>query len=110
MIGPTRRIVMSKKVRYFYAAACVLAAALTIATTAAAQNGLTPLIDREIFFGNPEITGATISPDGKYIAFRKPYKDTMNIWVKKADEPFDKAKMITAETKRPIRNYFWSRD
>ena len=101
---------MSKKVRYFYAAACVLAAALTIATTAVAQNGLPPLIDREIFFGNPEITGATISPYGKYIAFRKPYKDTMNIWVKRTDEPFEKARLITSETKRPIRSNLWSRD
>src|SRR6266540_3412160 len=107
---PTRRIVMSKKVRYFYAAACVLSAALTIATTAAAQNGLPPLIDREIFFGNPEIASAQISPDGKYIAFRKPYKDTMNLWVKRTDEPFERARLITSETKRPIRSYFWSRD
>jgi dipeptidyl aminopeptidase/acylaminoacyl peptidase len=99
-----------KKVRYFYAAACVLAAVLAIATTATAQNGLPPLIDREIFFGNPEIAGAQISPNGKFIAFRKPYKDTMNIWVKRADEPFDRAKLLTAETKRPIRNLFWSRD
>jgi dipeptidyl aminopeptidase/acylaminoacyl peptidase len=100
---------MNRKVRYFYAVA-LLSVALTIASTAAAQNGLPPLIDREIFFGNPEIASAQISPDGKFIAFRKPYKDTMNLWVKKADEPFDKAKLITAETKRPIRNYFWSRD
>src|SRR5687767_15910954 len=106
MTYTTRRIVM-KKVRYFYAAVCVLAAPLTIATTAVAQNGLPPLIDREIFFGNPEITGATISPDGKYIAFRKPYKDTMNIWVKRTDEPFEKARLITSETKRPIRSNFW---
>lgn len=35
--------------------------------TANAQ--MPPLIDREIFFGNPEIAGAQISPDGKYIAF-----------------------------------------
>ena len=52
----------------------------------------------------------TLRPDGKFIAFRKPYKDTMNLWVKKAEEPFDKARLITAETKRPIRSYFWSRD
>ena len=101
---------MNRKVRYFYAVALLLTAALAIASPASAQNGLPPLIDREIFFGNPEIASAQISPDGKFIAFRKPYKDTMNLWVKKADEPFDKAKMITAETKRPIRNYFWSRD
>jgi dipeptidyl aminopeptidase/acylaminoacyl peptidase len=101
---------MFRKVRYLYAAACLLSAALAIATSAAAQNGLPPLIDREIFFGNPEIAGAQISPDGKYIAFRKPYKDTMNLWVKQADEPFERARLVTSETKRPIRNFFWSRD
>ena len=101
---------MNRKVRYLYAAALLLSAALAFASSAAAQNGLPPLIDREIFFGNPEIASAQISPDGKFIAFRKPYKDTMNLWVKKADEPFDKARLITAETKRPIRSYFWSRD
>jgi dipeptidyl aminopeptidase/acylaminoacyl peptidase len=101
---------MNRNVRYFYVGALLLSAALAFASSAAAQNGLPPLIDREIFFGNPEIANATISPDGKFIAFRKPYKDTMNLWVKKADEPFDKARLITAETKRPIRGYFWSRD
>jgi dipeptidyl aminopeptidase/acylaminoacyl peptidase len=101
---------MNWKVRHFYAATLMLAVALAIASSAAAQNGLPPLIDREIFFGNPEIASAQISPDGKFISFRKPYKDTMNLWVKRADEPFDKARLITAETRRPIRNYFWSRD
>ena len=101
---------MNRKVRYLYTAAFLLSLALAIFTTAAAQNGLPPLIDREIFFGNPEIAGAQISPDGKFISFRKPHKDTMNLWVKRADEPFEKARLITAETKRPIRGYFWSRD
>ena len=27
------------------------------------------LIDREVFFGNPEYAGAQISPDGKYISY-----------------------------------------
>lgn len=71
---------------------------------------LPPLIDREIFFGNPEIVGAQISPDGKYISFIKPYNDVRNIWVKTKDEPFDRAKVVTAETKRPITSYFWSLD
>jgi len=69
-----------------------------------------PVLDRELFFGNPEITGAQISPDGRYIAFIKPYKDTRNVWVKKAAEPFGAARLITADTKRPIPRYFWSRD
>ena len=69
-----------------------------------------PLLDRELFFGNPEIAGAQISPDGQFIAFIKPYKDTRNVWVKKAGEPFGAARLITADTKRPIPGYFWSRD
>src|ERR1041385_7940948 len=47
------------------------------ATMLSAQ-GLPPLIDRELLFGNPEISGAQISPDGKFLAFIKPYKDTRN--------------------------------
>ena len=45
-----------------------------LATLAAAADkaGGVPLIDRELFFGNPEIAGAQISPDGKYLAFLKP--------------------------------------
>jgi dipeptidyl aminopeptidase/acylaminoacyl peptidase len=68
------------------------------------------LIDREIFFGNPEIAGAQISPDGNWLMFRKPYKDTLNIWVKGINEPFSVAKLVTNETKRPISGAFWSRD
>ncbi len=76
----------------------------------AVEAQLPPLIDREVFFDNPEIAGAQISPDGKFIAFRKPYKGTMNIWVKRADEPFEKARLTTNETKRPVAGSFWSRD
>jgi len=78
--------------------------------TAAAYADLPPLIDRDAFFGDVKITGAQISPDGKYIAFLKPYNGTRNIWVKRADEPFDAAKPMSAETKRPVSQYFWSRD
>ena len=77
---------------------------------AAGQSGQPPLIDRQLFFGNPEISTATLSPDGRYIAFRKPYKETLNIWVKKAEEPFESAKLVTNETRRPIPGFFWSRD
>ena len=101
---------MNKKVRYLYVSAWLLSVVIALTITASAQNGLPPLIDREIFFGNPEIANAQISPDGKFIAFRKPHKDTMNVWVKGFNEPFDKARLITNETKRPIRSFFWSRD
>jgi dipeptidyl aminopeptidase/acylaminoacyl peptidase len=80
------------------------------ALAAAAQPGPPPLLDRELFFGNPEIAGAQLSPDGKYVAFLKPWSDTRNIWVKKTEEPFDAARRVTAETKRPIPGFFWTRD
>ena len=89
---------------------CAPAWAQLKAKLAVVPSARPPLIDRESFFGNPEIAGAQISPDGKYIAFIKPYKDTRNVWVKALNESFDKAKLITAETKRPIGGYFWSRD
>lgn len=76
--------------------------------TAAAQQPA--LIDRELFFGNPEYAGAQISPDGKYISFIKPLRDVRNVWVKGVDEPFEKARPLTAEKKRPISGYFWSWD
>jgi dipeptidyl aminopeptidase/acylaminoacyl peptidase len=81
---------------------------VTLAAPVWAQSP--PLIDREVFFGDPEIAGAQISPDGAFIAFIKPFKGTRNIWVKKTGDPFTNAKPITADTKRPIPGYFWSRD
>jgi dipeptidyl aminopeptidase/acylaminoacyl peptidase len=79
-----------------------------LSLTASAQQP--PLIDREIFFGNPEYAAAQISPDGKYISFIKPLRDVRNVWVKGISEPFEKARPLTAETKRPIASYFWSQD
>lgn len=69
-----------------------------------------PIIDRELFFGDPEISGAQLSPDGKYLTFLKQYNKVRNIWIKKVDEPFQNAKPITADTKRPVTSYFWSED
>ena len=75
-----------------------------------ATNGLPPIIDRELIFGNPEIAAPQLSPDGKYLAFLKPWKDTRNVYVKGVDEPFSAARLLTTEAKRPIAGYFWTRD
>jgi len=88
----------------------ILSALLIVALAAPVWAQSPPLIDRELFFGDPEIAGAQISPDGAFIAFIKPFKGTRNIWVKKTAEPFSNAKPITADTRRPIPAYFWSRD
>ncbi len=68
-----------------------------------------PLLDREMFFGDPEISGAQLSPDGAWMTFLKPYEGARNIWIKAAGEPFEAARPLTAD-KRPVPGYFWSRD
>jgi dipeptidyl aminopeptidase/acylaminoacyl peptidase len=88
-----------------------LTIAFTVPAAISAQAGKpAPLLDRELFFGNPEISGAQLSPDGRYISFLKPYKETRNIWVKRAGDPYTAAKLLTNDTKRPVTQYSWSRD
>jgi dipeptidyl aminopeptidase/acylaminoacyl peptidase len=89
----------------------LVALLMIVASSTATVSGQLPaLIDREVFFGNPEYAGAQISPDGKYISFVKPLNGTMNIWVKGVNEPFDAARPMTNDQTRPVRNYFWSED
>jgi dipeptidyl aminopeptidase/acylaminoacyl peptidase len=83
---------------------------LLILSSSSLVAQLPPLIDREIFFGDPEISGAQLSPDGKYITFIKPFKNVRNIWIKERKEAFEKAHPLTADTTRPIPGYFWSQD
>jgi dipeptidyl aminopeptidase/acylaminoacyl peptidase len=97
---------MSRLVRTALPACLALALGLAAGASAAPP----PVLDRELFFGNPEIAAAQLSPDGQYVAFLKPWSDTRNIWVKKTVEPFEAARRVTAETKRPIPGFFWTRD
>lgn len=69
----------------------------------------TPLLDRDLFFGNPEISSGQISPDGKWISFLKAHKGILNVWVKKINDPFEKAKPLT-ESSRPLYGFFWTDD
>lgn len=73
-----------------------------------AQAG-TPLLDRELFFGNPQISGGQLSPDGKFISFMKPYQGIMNVWVKEFAEPFENARPLT-DSQRPLYGYSWTDD
>lgn len=76
----------------------------------ATAQRLPALLDREVFFGEPEITGARISPDGKHVAFLKSLNGVNNIWVKATDEPFSFAKPITSERTEPLGSFLWSQD
>jgi dipeptidyl aminopeptidase/acylaminoacyl peptidase len=92
----------------------VLLCLLPLVLAAGAQDtksaGLPPLIDRDVIFGNPEIAAAELSPNGQYIAFLKPWKDTRNVYVKGVSEPFSAARLITTESKRPVAGFFWTHD
>ncbi len=101
----------------FLLAALSGAAAFAAAASAAAQEGslpylsqLPPLVERDVFFGNPEIAGGQLSPDGRYVSFLKELDGKLNVWVKGIDEPFDAARPVTADTARPVVSYFWSED
>jgi len=97
---------MKKNILHF--AVLIITVNVAIAQTKA-NSSETPILDRELFFGNPEIAGGQLSPDGKFISFMKEYEGIMNIWVKKIDEPFEKARPLT-NSKRPMQGYFWSED
>ena len=97
---------MKKKI-LLLAISCLLS--VQVAAQKKSNSNEIPLIDRSIFFDNPEISGGQLSPDGKFISFMKAYNGTMNIWVKKFDEPFTKAKRLT-NLERPSAGYFWTQD
>jgi dipeptidyl aminopeptidase/acylaminoacyl peptidase len=68
-----------------------------------------PLIERAKIFGNPSKTAAKLSPDGKWLSWIAPRDGVLNVWVAPASD-LSKAKPLTDEKKRPIRNSFWSPD
>jgi len=65
------------------------------------------LIPRAVIFGNPERTALQISPDGKQLSWLAPKDGVLNVWVAPAGK-MDQAKAVTADTTRPIRQYFWA--
>lgn len=67
----------------------------------------TPLIPRQTLFGNPTKAQGRISPDGKTLAFLAPVNGVLNVHVAPVGE-LDKAKAVTSDTKRGIRQYFWA--
>ncbi|MEW5739388.1 MAG: S9 family peptidase [Myxococcota bacterium] len=82
---------------------------LLVSLSAAAQDGGIPLIPRDILLGNPERTSPQLSPDGKRLAWLAPDdKNVLQVWVKTLGEKDDA--IVTADKKRGIRSYWWTRD
>jgi dipeptidyl aminopeptidase/acylaminoacyl peptidase len=67
----------------------------------------TPLISRDILFGNPDRSNVRLSPDARMIAWTSPHNGVMNIWVAPVDQ-IDKARVVTKDTKRGIRTFSWA--
>ncbi|GMV30001.1 MAG: putative peptidase [Rhodanobacteraceae bacterium] len=88
-------------------AAAIAAACAGPVFAGPASNDTVELISRDALFGNPEKLAVQISPDGKYLSWVAPLDGVLNIWVAPADAPA-KAKAVTDDRARGIRNYFWS--
>jgi dipeptidyl aminopeptidase/acylaminoacyl peptidase len=70
---------------------------------------LPPLIPREVLFGNAEREWPALSPDGTRLAWLAPdTNNVMQVWVKTVDK--DNGRIVTADKKRGIGNYFWAKD
>src|SRR5689334_11238749 len=81
----------------------------TAATPAAIARPARTLIPRSAIFGNPSRTAATLSPDGRWIAFLAPRDGVLNLWVAPREAIGD-AQRLSAETQRPILQFFWAPD
>jgi dipeptidyl aminopeptidase/acylaminoacyl peptidase len=78
-------------------------------TQATISSPNTPLIPRDILFGNPERTRPQLSPDGKYLAYIAPdEKNVLQVWLRTVGQEDDR--QLTHDPKRGIRAYFWTYD
>lgn len=68
-----------------------------------------PLIERAKFFGNPSRVQGRLSPDGQWLSWIAPSNGVLNVWVAPASNPAE-ARVLTKESKRPIRQHFWAPD
>ena len=84
-------------------------AATGLSSAAVAAAPAVPLIERAKLFGNPSRAGASLSPDGKHLAWLAPRDGVLNIWVAPIDK-LDAAKPLTASKDRPVRVLFWAPD
>lgn len=95
--------------RFVFAAALAAGLAAAPAIVQAQASSPPPLIPRSELFGNPTRAGGQISPDGRWLSWIAPSDGVLNVWVAPIDRP-DAARVLTRETVRPIRSYFWAAD
>ena len=99
-------ITVHHQVRQAAFGVAVTLASLAPAVPVVAQ--LSPIIPVQHFFNPPEIALARISPDGRWLAFLKPYHSKLNLYVRPVAGGAERR--MTADTTRPIYQYYWSAD
>lgn len=85
----------------------VFSAVLPIQAQEVMRDQASPLIPRQVLFGNPDRAAVRLSPDGAQLSFLAPVDGVLNVWVGPADK-IDAAKPITHDKGRGIRQYFWA--
>ncbi|MHC4081718.1 MAG: S9 family peptidase, partial [Planctomycetota bacterium] len=87
--------------------AATLTVGMGLGTPPASAQNDTPLIPREILFGNPSKASPRLSPDGSKLSFLAPVNGVLNVWVGPVNDP-DIAQPVTHDTGRGIRSYLWA--
>ena len=65
-----------------------------------------PLIPLEVLFGNPEYASVRIAPDGRRIAYLRPWEGVLNLWVQ--DLTTGETRRVTSDRGRGILAYRWA--
>jgi dipeptidyl aminopeptidase/acylaminoacyl peptidase len=67
-----------------------------------------PVIPRDVLFGNPERANPQISPDGRQLGYLAPVNGVLNVWIRTIGKNDDRA--VTDDKYRGIRNFLWQGD
>lgn len=73
----------------------------------------TNLIPMQDFFKNPDVAGMKVSPNGKFVAYLKPYQSRLNLFVQEIDHNGlvrGTEKRLTNQLDRDIRGFYWKED
>src|SRR5262245_11801437 len=97
---------MASSRRSFLAGGASLTAALLLPRGAASQPApARPLVPRETFFGDPDVTSAQLSFDGAWVAYIAPVDGVRNLWLAPVAD-LAAARPLTRVTDRPIGSFF----
>ncbi|MDR1377537.1 MAG: S9 family peptidase [Synergistaceae bacterium] len=85
--------------------AAALCAPLVVNAREARADTSPPLIPMEDFFRNPEVASFSISPNGKKLAYMKPWERRLNVYVR--DIYSGEERRLTSAVERDVAGFFW---